>query len=170
MAKKSTKPSAKAVAGSGLRGVLPKGEGSKIKRAFHTRMTNAGATNLPEFPEAVCYTVAELQAFLVSAEKTVNPNPAKPVPANEIGVAIMPAYRNNKITFMLVATRFTEDKAKQKVLSINNPVTGIHKFLDGTAPVLKTAKKKAMKADGDPEDPNEPPVDDNSYDTGSAYP
>jgi hypothetical protein len=168
MAKKIKKATAAAPAAGLLRGKLPKGEGAIIKRAFHTRMANSGATNLPDIPEAVCFTVSELRAFLDSAEKTVNPNPSKPVPANEIGVAIMPAYRNNKITFMLVATRFKEDKPSQKVLSINNPITGIHRSLAAPAQ-MKAMKLSAAQAPGDP-DPLEPPVDDNTYDTGSTYP
>ncbi|NCI47819.1 hypothetical protein [Sediminibacterium soli] len=141
-----------------LRGKLPKGEGRLIGDAFQKLVKN-----VPEFkhaPQAVCFTVDELRAFLDAAEQTVNPDPAKPVPANEIGVAIIPGYRNNKITFMLVATRFREDKPNQQVLAINNPVTGIH--MEPAAPTLGAEPPL-------PPDP-EPPVGDTTYDTGSTYP
>lgn len=163
MAKKSSKSS---LAASGLGGILPKGEAALIKRAFNARMLNSGATNLPEIPDAACLTVKELRIFLNEVEKMVNPNPAKPVPENEIGVAIMPAFRKNKITFMLVATRFREDKSIQKVIAINNAVSGIHR---GDF-VSKTVKAKKSKLIGGDEDPNEPPVGDLALDTISTHP
>lgn len=150
-----------------LTGILPKGEAIQIKRAFNLRLANAGATNMPEFPDVACLSVAELRVFLNEVEKTVSPDPSKPVPANEIGVAIMPAFRKNKVTFMLVATRFREDKTTQKVIAINNPVTGIHR--ENTA--LKTVKAKKSKLMGDGgDDPNEPPVGEYVLDTISTAP
>lgn len=143
-------------AGGLLRGSLPKGEGKLVHEAYRQLTQNIPA--LQNAPQAVCFTVSELRAFLDSVEKTVNPDPSKPVPPEQIGVAIMPAVRNKKVTFVLAATRFTEDKAAQKVLSINNPITGIF-------PVPKNDAKN-----GDDPDPQDPPVDDNSYDTGSTFP
>ena len=163
---KQTKKSIRKTVTSGLSGTLPKGEATRIVRAFFERLMNSGATNLPVFPEAVCFTVAELRTFLDSAEKTVNPDPNNPVPSSQIGVAIMPAFRNGKVTFALVSTRFTQNKLDQQVTSINNPVTGIH-----YPPVAKAktkSLKKTMMAAGVPGE--EPPVGDDAYDSGSVWP
>ena len=159
MAKQKKKLSAKTEQ-SGLPGLLPKGEAAIINRGFFTRLSNSGASNLPNFPQVVCFTISELRAFLDLAEKTVNPDPANPVPANQIGVAIMPAWRNAKVTFALVATRFTEDRNIQQVLTINNPVTGIH---------YAVADKKMKKKKSDLIT-TDPPVGDAAYDSGSVWP
>jgi hypothetical protein len=163
---KQTKKSIRKTVRSSLSGTLPKGEATRMVRAYFERLMNSGATNLPVFPEAVCFTVAELRTFLDSAEKTVNPDPNNPVPPNQIGVAIMPAFRNGKVTFALVSTRFTQNKLDQQVTSINNPVTGIH-----YPPVAKAktkSLKKTMMAAGVPGE--EPPVGDDAYDSGSVWP
>lgn len=161
MSKKNKKTTKKASL-TGLPGSLPKGEAFVMKRAFDERLSNSGATNLPSFPDAVCFTITELRAYLDSAEKTINAG--GPVPADQAGIAIMPAAANGKITFMLVATRFTADRTLQQVLSINNPVTGIF----GKAQ-SKVMMKKTMAAGGDP-GIGDPPVGDDSYDNGSMWP
>ncbi len=163
MAKQKKKLSAKAEL-SALPGLLPKGEAAIINRGFFTRLSNSGASNLPNFPQVVCFTVSELRSFLDLAEKTVNPDPANPVPANQIGVAIIPAWRNAKVTFALVATRFTEDRNIQQVLSINNPVTGIH-YASSASKALKKTKKMMLAVLG-----TDPPVGDAAYDSGSVWP
>ena len=159
---KQNKKTIKKATGSVAPGTLPKGEAFIMKRAFDKRLGNSGATNLPQFPDAVCFTIADLRKYLDSAEKTINAG--GPVPANETGIAIMPAVRNNKVTFMLVATRFTEDRNIQQVLSINNPVTGIF----GSPGVSGNQKmmKKSMMADPPPD----PPVGDDALDNGSMWP
>ncbi|MBV9986968.1 MAG: hypothetical protein JO301_04780 [Chitinophagaceae bacterium] len=155
---KKTAPSA----ANGLRGGLPPGQAKKMMNAFYKRMD--AATDAPEFPEAVVHTIEEIRAFLDSAEKTINPNPADPVPVAERGIAIIPGYSGGNVTYMLVATRFTADPVTRKIITINNPVTGIHiKPLKKT----KTAKKAPLKG-GD--DPTDPPVGDDSFDTGNSYP
>ena len=162
MARKSKKTTKKPSLSGGLPGSLPKGEAFAMKRAFNTRLSNAGATNQLRFPDAVCFTISELRAFLDSAEKTINAG--GPVPANETGIAVMPGYRNDKPTFMLVATRFTQDRNIQQVLSINNPVTGIFDAGSGNMKVKKL--KKSLMADPPPN----PPVGDDAYDNGSVWP
>lgn len=159
---KQNKKTTKKVAVSRLHGTLPKGEAFILKRAFDKRLANSGATNLPSFPNAVCFTITELRQYLDSAEKTINAGGA--VPANEAGIAIMPAFENNKVTFMLVATRFTEDRSIQQVLSINNPVTGIFGVGAGNNKVKKL--KKSLPSDPPPD----PPVGDDSYENGSHWP
>lgn len=159
---KQNKKSLKKMAIPGLPGSLPKGEAFALKRAFDIRLTNAGATNQLRFPDAVCFTISELRAFLDSAEKTINAG--GPVPANETGIAIMPAYKNDKPTFMLVATRFTQDRNIQQVLTINNPVTGIFGATAGNRKVKSL--KKSLTADPPPN----PPVGDDAYDNGSVWP
>ena len=148
-------------------GKLPQGEAGAANRAFSNRMMNSGSINLPSFPQAICFTIEELRLFLDSAEKTINPDPNNPVPAYQQGIAIVPAFRKDKITVSLVATRFTADPLTGKVTSINNPVTGIH-FPDGDGTVKKTAKKAKLLG-GDPGE-EQPPVGDNAYDNGSMYP
>ncbi len=161
MSKKNKKTTKKA-SFAGLPGTLPKGEAFIMKRAFDQRLSNSGATNLPSFPDAVCFTITELRTYLDSAEKTINAG--GPVPPDQAGIAIMPGAVNGKITFMLVATRFTSDRNLQQVLSINNPVTGIFGKTQS-----KVMMKKAMAAAGDPGD-GDPPVGDDSYDNGALWP
>jgi hypothetical protein len=151
-------------AGKGLRGTLPPGQAKKMMSAFYKRM--ALTANAPNFPEAVVYTIDELREFLDSAEATINPNPAKPVPAPERGIALVPGYANGNVTYMLIATRFTADPITRKIITINNPITGIH------IKPLKKAKalKKGPLKGGDGDDPTDPPVGDDSFDTGNSYP
>jgi hypothetical protein len=151
-------------AGKGLRGTLPPGQAKKMMSAFYKRM--ALTANAPNFPEAVVYTIDELREFLDSAEATINPNPAKPVPAPERGIALVPGYANGNVTYMLIATRFTADPITRKIITINNPITGIH------MKPLKKAKalKKGPLKGGDGDDPTDPPVGDDSFDTGNSYP
>lgn len=139
---------------------LPPGEASTMNQDYIKRMLNAGAVNLPYMPQAVCYTIAELRTYLDSAEQTINASGA--VPPDQAGIAIMPGFKNNKVTYMLVATRFTENKLTQSVLTINNVVTGIHP----PAYIAPVKKGRRMTGDGDPE----PPVGDDSYDSGSTWP
>ncbi len=156
------KKSSKKTATASLRGTLAPGVASTLNKDYNTRMLNAGATNLPYMPQAVCFTIAELRAYLDSAEKTIQAS--GPVPPEQAGIAIMPGFVKNKVTYMLVATRFTEDKLTNQVQSINNVVTGIH---PGGALFSKKGKNSGKSAPG--EDP-EPPVGDDSYDTGSVWP
>ncbi len=156
MAKKKSKRMATTLQGS----LLPQGEASTMNQDYLKRMLNAGAVNLPNMPQAVCYTIAELRAYLESAEQTINANGL--VPPEQAGIAIMPGFKNNKVTYMLVATRFTENKLTQSVLAINNVVTGIHPSVYN----VKAKKGMKMTGDGDPE----PPVGDDSYDSGSTWP
>jgi hypothetical protein len=175
MAKKTTKSTAKATLAESLPGRLPKGDALLAYRAFVTRMMNSGATKLPDFAEAVCFTIAELRAYLDSAEKTISPDPLKPVPEKERGIAIVPAFRGDKVTISLVATRFSVNPLDGKISSINNVVTGIqYPQLDSAVKSAAVAKKTAKKANlmAGPVDPGEeqPPVGDDSYDNGSQYP
>jgi|GEM_PF-1469898 hypothetical protein len=175
MAKKTTKTTAKATVGDPMPGKLPKGEAASGNRAFLKRMMNSGATNLPNFPQAICFTLAELRAFLDSAEKTINPDPTNPVPPEQQGIAICPAFRRDSFTISLVATRFSVNPLTGKIASINNPVTGIHyPEMDPLTPAKKTLKKsksKLMTGPGEPDPGGEqPPVGDDAYDNGSQYP
>lgn len=152
-------------------GKLPKGEAALGNRHFVTRMMNSGATNLPNFPQAIVFSIAELRAFLDSAEKTINPDPSNPVPPEQRGIAICPAFRKDKVTISLVATRFSVDPFTGKISSINNPVTGIHyPLMDPLTPAKKTRKKSKLMGGGDDGGEEQPPVDDNAYDNGSTYP
>jgi hypothetical protein len=172
MAKKPTKTTAKAIAGDPMPGKLPKGEAASGNRNFVKRMMNSGSTNLPNFPQAIVFSIDELRAFLDSAEQTVNPDPGNPVPASQRGIAICPAFRNGNATISLVATRFSVDPFTGKLISINNPVTGIHyPMMDPLTPAKKTKKKpKPMDGDEDGGGEEQPPVGDDAYDNGTLYP
>lgn len=146
--------------------ILPKGEGAMILKAFQELVRGK---DLPPFPDAACVSIQDLRTYLDAAEQVILQS-GGPMPENQIGVAIVPAFREGKITFALVATRFTEDQKIQKVLYINNPVTGIH----GNPPsgateqtLMAKSMSKSADAEGEGEDP---PVDDYTFDTISTRP
>jgi hypothetical protein len=135
---------------------LKAGEAFKSHQAFLKKLANSGATNLPDFPNAVCVPLDELKKLIADVEKSLANNG---VPSKEMGVAIVPGinlsnkpHSKSNVTFMLVATKFTEDDTQGKVITISNPVTGSHQI---------SAKKKITE---------DPPIDDNSFDVWGQWP
>ncbi len=113
---------------------------------------------LSEFPVAVCYRIDELHSFIYEAIQMFD---RKNIPEAERGVGVMlgtsvatGGHIGNKVTLMLVATRWVEAPGdKGKVLSISNPI--IHAGWPGQPP-------EGIKG-GDPDA-------DVAYDAGSLWP
>lgn len=141
-----------------LPGALDPGMAKRMMDSFFLRM--AKANDAPQFPEAVVYSIANLRLFLDAAERTISPDEENPVPLEQRGIALVPGYISGNVTYMLVATRFTADESIHKITTINNPVTGIH--------VNPPYSNPGIPGGGD--DPLEPPVGDESMDTGNAFP
>jgi hypothetical protein len=146
--------------------ILPKGEGAKISKAFQDLIQGKG---LPPFPDAACISIQDLRTYLDAAEEVILKS-GGPMPEDQRGIAIVPAFREGKITFALVATRFTEIREIQKILYINNPVTGIHGIPpSGAAETTQVANAMSRSAEEDVES-EDPPVDDYTFDTVATRP
>jgi hypothetical protein len=147
--------------------ILPKGEGARISKAFQDLIQGKG---LPPFPDAACISLRDLRTYLDEAEAVILKS-GGPMPVEQMGIAIVPSFREGKITFALVATRFTEIREIQKILYINNPVTGIHGIPPSGATQTLMAKSTSSSAEGDGEgEGDDPPVDDYTFDTVSTRP
>lgn len=116
--------------------VLPPGKALEQYTKFNNQYGN------PNFPQAVVFTVDELQTYLERANSMFD---EQGVQANERGISLCygiqlvdPAKENyNKPTLMLVATQFKEDALHPgKVEGINNPVSGL--VWPGTEPAPTT--------------------------------
>ena len=132
---------------------LPKGVAKKQYDAF------AASPNAKNIPVAICHGLDDVKKFIADAEADFTKNN---IPSSERGVAIMPginlgnqSHNSGKVTYMLIATKFTED-TDGKVLTIDNCVLGKN------SAKTKSTKMKTMTGTGSP--------GDTSGDMGSLWP
>ena len=132
---------------------LPKGVAKKQYDAF------ASTPHAKDIPIAICLGLDDVKKFVADSEADFIKNN---IPSSERGIAIMPginlgnqSHTSGNITYMLIATKFTED-TDGKVLTIDNCVLGKN------SAKTKSAKIKTMTGSGSP--------GDTSGDAGSLWP